>query len=351
MKARFWREQAIGAAFLGLKASGLHRIARIRGRGAILMFHHVRPRVDGGLRMNRGLEIEPAFLELVIDCLAASGFELVSLDQAVERIQGAASARPFAAVTFDDGYRDTLEWAAPILRRREVPFAIYVTPGFAEGSASAWWEDLEAAILRLDRARIELGGRLIDLPTSTRAQKESAGERLAAELRAAAPHETRSAVAGLLDQAGLVAGAGASRMFMNWDELRDLAGDRLCTIGVHTLTHPNLSRLEEPEAARELGESRRIIEEKLGRPARHLAYPYGGPGAAGQREFMLANAFGFASATTTRPGMVFGQHRAHLCALPRLSVNGAWQSRAALEILLSGLPFALWNRGRPLNVA
>jgi len=49
---------------------------------------------------------------------------------------------------------------------------------------------------------------------------------------------------------------------------------------------------------------------------------------------------------TTRPGMIFGEHRDHLHALPRLSVNGKHQSLAAFDILLSGAPFALMNRGR-----
>jgi hypothetical protein len=44
--------------------------------------------------------------------------------------------------------------------------------------------------------------------------------------------------------------------------------------------------------------------------------------------------------------MIFPEHGRHLTALPRLSVNGEWQSPAALEILLSGAPFMVWNRGR-----
>ncbi len=54
---------------------------------------------------------------------------------------------------------------------------------------------------------------------------------------------------------------------------------------------------------------------------------------------------------TTRPGMLFPEHAAHPTALPRVSLNGLWQDEAYLEVLLSGAPFALWNRGRRLNVA
>ena len=77
----------------------------------------------------------------------------------------------------------------------------------------------------------------------------------------------------------------------------------------------------------------------------------GDPGSAGPREFAAVAQLGFASAVMTRPGMVFTEHGAHLHALPRLSINGNWQDRAALEVLLSGAPFAVWNRGQRVDAA
>jgi peptidoglycan/xylan/chitin deacetylase (PgdA/CDA1 family) len=93
-------------------------------------------------------------------------------------------------------------------------------------------------------------------------------------------------------------------------------------------------------------ESRARLRAELGVEAAHFCFPYGGRGAAGGREFALAEKAGFASAVTTRPGMLFPEHRQRLAALPRLSVNGRHQSVAALDILLSGAPFALMNGGR-----
>jgi peptidoglycan/xylan/chitin deacetylase (PgdA/CDA1 family) len=62
----------------------------------------------------------------------------------------------------------------------------------------------------------------------------------------------------------------------------------------------------------------------------------------------MAGELGFASAVTTRPGMIFAEHAEHKTALPRLSINGNWQSLDFAEVLLSGAPFALWNKGRRL---
>jgi len=73
--------------------------------------------------------------------------------------------------------------------------------------------------------------------------------------------------------------------------------------------------------------------------------------SAGPREFALARELGFASAVTTRPGVIFPEHRDHLHALPRLSVNGRYQTLDAFDILLSGAPFALMNGGRRVLAA
>jgi peptidoglycan/xylan/chitin deacetylase (PgdA/CDA1 family) len=104
-------------------------------------------------------------------------------------------------------------------------------------------------------------------------------------------------------------------------------------------------------ARREIAESKAVIEGKLGRPIRHFAYPVGDPASAGPREFTLAREAGFTTAVTTRPGHLFPAHRLHLHALPRVSVNGLYQSEAAFRAMLSGVPFMAWNRGRRLNVA
>ena len=60
---------------------------------------------------------------------------------------------------------------------------------------------------------------------------------------------------------------------------------------------------------------------------------------------------GFETAVTTRPGVLFPEHRDHLTALPRVSLNGDYQTLRYLDLFLSGAPFLLYNRLRRVNVA
>jgi peptidoglycan/xylan/chitin deacetylase (PgdA/CDA1 family) len=61
---------------------------------------------------------------------------------------------------------------------------------------------------------------------------------------------------------------------MTWDDLRAHAADGVA-IGSHGVAHARLTRLGDDDLRRELVESKRQIEEELGRPCTELAYPYG----------------------------------------------------------------------------
>jgi peptidoglycan/xylan/chitin deacetylase (PgdA/CDA1 family) len=349
------REQLIASGFNILNATGVHRALRpfTQGMGAILMFHHVRPWAGGTFAPNRLLEIVPDFFETTIRTTREAGFDIISLDAAVTRISSPdrRSERPFAVFTFDDGYRDNRDHALPIMKKHEVPFTLFVTSGFADHAARLWWLELEEAVRKLSHVRLSQSSGSFDLPARTAEEKQTAFQTLYWSLRPGPEEQLLEAAATLCAEAGIRSGDLVARHCMDWDELRAIASEPLCSIGVHTLSHPMLAKHDEAFVRRELAESRTIIEERLGVSAAHLAYPVGDRGSAGPREYAIAAELGFAAAVTTRPGMVFADHAAHLMALPRLSVNGNWQDRRHLELLLSGVPFALWNRGRKLNVA
>jgi peptidoglycan/xylan/chitin deacetylase (PgdA/CDA1 family) len=342
-EARGLRARALGAGLRALGASGLPRLAApfTRGVGAILMFHHVRPAAPRAFAPNRGLEITPEFLDETIRALRDGGYDIIPLDEATDRIRRPL-ARPFAVLTFDDGYRDNLVHALPVLERHGAPFAMFVATGFAEGTARLWWVELEAAINALSAVTFEG----TELPCETDAHKMATFLHIYWRLRAGTEERLLAEIGALADRAGVDRGALTRDLCMNWDEVTALAANRLCTVGAHTLTHPRLAKLEADAALREIEESRAIIETKLGRAVRHLAYPVGDPTSAGPREFAMATRLGFETAVTTRKGMIFPDHAGLMTALPRLSVNGDFQQRAFIDLLLTGAPFLLWNRGR-----
>ena len=120
--------------------SGAHLLMRpfFAGVGAILMLHHVRPSRSGRFQPNHLLEVTPWFFETVIRRLRRSKVDLISLDEMHRRLTtGDYPRRRFVCVTFDDGYRDNLQFAYPVLKRYEVPFTIYVATSFADRTTAS----------------------------------------------------------------------------------------------------------------------------------------------------------------------------------------------------------------------
>ncbi|WP_082512992.1 polysaccharide deacetylase family protein [Methylobacterium sp. Leaf125] len=318
-----------------------------RGRGLILTFHHVRPDRPDSYDPNGLLAITPDFLDRTLALVRRRGFEIIGLDALPARL--AAGGRPFVVFTFDDGYRDNAEHAAPILRRHGAPWTLFVTSDFASGQGRLWWLELEEAIRRLDRVRVPEAG--LDLPARQAREKSAAFDRVYRQLRSGPEARLLAVIADLCAEAGLAPGCMAGGLCLSWSELRSLGRDPLVTFGAHTISHPMLAKHDAAVARREIAEGRARIAAELGRPVPHLSYPVGDPTSAGPRDFALARELGFATAVTTRPGHLFAAHADHLHALPRVSVNGHHQTEAALSALLSGVPFLAWNRGRRLNVA
>jgi peptidoglycan/xylan/chitin deacetylase (PgdA/CDA1 family) len=345
------RHRLFAAGFAATSALRADRWLRplAQGCGVILTFHHVRPWIEKAFAPNRLLEITPEFLDRVLATLDEMGFELASLDEVPARLR--EGGRPFAALTFDDGYRDLVEHALPVLRRHAAPFTAFVTSDFADGRGRLWWLELEVAVARLDRVSVSTGDETIVMACHNAEEKRAAFARLYAALRAGPEDRLRATVALLTEHAGLDGSAFTRCLCLGWDELKALAREPNVTIGAHTLSHPMLAKWPAAIARREILDGKEAIEMRLGSAIRHFAYPVGDPASAGPREFAIAKEAGFATALTTRPGHVFPRHAAHLHALPRISVNGLFQSDEALRAMLSGVPFLAWNRGRRVNVA
>lgn len=320
------------------------------GAGVIFTLHHVLPGTPPDFAPNRILAVTPEFLEATVLAIRAGGLDIVSLDEARRRLLE-GDGRRFACLTFDDGYRDNLIHAWPVLKRLEAPFCIYVTTCLPDHTAEPWWLILERAIAGTDLLSEPTGAGSAPLDCGSVDQKYAAYETVYWWLRGRPEPERRSFARDLAGRHGVDVPAMVADLALTWEEVGWLAADPLVTIGAHTVDHPMLAALSEAEAEFQMAESRRRITERIGVRPHHFAYPYGDPASAGPREFALAARLGFATAVTTRPGVLFAEHRDHLSALPRVSLNGDYQCRKYLDLYLTGAPFALWRRFRRVDAA
>lgn len=331
----------------GARYSGLSALFSplLSGVGAILMLHHVRPS-GGGVGLNRLLEIEPDFLDRLLDDLKRDA-RFVSMDEAADRLRRGHEDERYLAVTLDDGYRDNVEHAAPVFRAHGVPYTIYVCPGYADRSADLWWELADMIVEANDEVAFETasGRKVFDCSTAA-AKHKAYAEFMQYAWTEIDEDAQRELVRSLCETYGVDRKAHSEVSLLDWGELRALESDPLATVGAHTMNHFMLARLSRDRAAEEMARSRDLLAEKLGKRPSHLAYPYGFPAAVGQREVDIARELGFETGVTTRHGMLMPGHSEAMQALPRVSVNGNYQHVSYVETMLSGITVPPANRGR-----
>ena len=342
------------AAMSGLYHTGAHRLLApyTQGVGLIFTLHQVRPEPEPheAFAPNRILEVTPDFLDAVLDQVQEAGLDVVSLNEAVRRLRE-EDERRFVCFTFDDGYRDNFEYAYPLFKKRALPLTLYVPTDYPDGNGELWWIALAEIVSRASEIELCRNGALWKLPAETVQDKYRAYEEIYWWLRLIDEATQRQIVRTLADRYEIDMTADCRRLIMNWDEIRTMAADPLVTVGAHTKGHFAVSKLSASRALEEMRGSADRIEQELGSRPLHFAFPYGDPGSAGPRDFALAREAGFKTAVTTRKGMLFPAHRPHLTALPRVSLNGDYQSLTYTALYLSGAPFALWNRFQQVSAA
>jgi peptidoglycan/xylan/chitin deacetylase (PgdA/CDA1 family) len=334
--------------------SGAYQMLRpfVSGVGAILTLHHVRPPRPDRFQPNRLLEVTPRFLEEVVRYLRRCCVDIVSLDEMHRRLTEDDFHRRFVCITIDDGYRDTMEWAYPILQRYDAPFAVYIPTSFPDRLGELWWLAIEAVVARNQHISLLIDGEQQNFDCVTVADKRHLHDELYGWVRSfATEDELRKVVRDLCSRYRVEIAAFCDELCMNWDELNKLASDPLVTIGAHTVNHVMLAKVPERMARAEMDMSRSVIEAALGSRPAHLSYPVGDKTSAGPREFKIAAELGFKTAVTTRPGVLFPSHREHLMALPRISLNGEHQQLRYVRVLLSGAATAVWNGFQRVDAA
>ena len=348
------KKVVLRGAMEALYFTGAHHLLRplLGGVGAILTLHHVRPPRADAFQPNRLLEVTPAFLEDVLRVLRGADIEVITLDEMHRRLTERDFRRRFVCFTFDDGYRDNLQYALPILQKYDAPFALYLPTSFPDRLGELWWLTLEHAIARSHRISLVMDGADRRYDCDSAEAKYELYEHLYWWLRGLdSEDDLRRAVNDLGARYGVDQAALRDALCMTWAEIDTVAAHPLATIGAHTVNHVMLRKASDAAVRREMRESAAVIEAALGERPAHFSYPVGDRTSAGRREFEIAAELGFKTAVTTRPGVLFHEHVAHLTALPRISLNGEYQRARYAKVLISGAATALWNRFRRVDAA
>jgi peptidoglycan/xylan/chitin deacetylase (PgdA/CDA1 family) len=312
------------------------------GRGQILMFHRVCPPVQRTLPASV-MEVTPAYFEEVIHFFQSKKYHFASLAEIPELLFPRRKTQKFVAFTFDDGYKDNFTTAYPILKKHDVPFAIYVCTDLPDKKAVLWWYMLEDLVQKQAVIKFTVMGRDFNFISRTAEEKRIAYNTIRRMLKYSQPADFQELVINIFLRNAIDPLEKVKGLALDWQMLRELSRDPLVTIGAHTMRHYVLQELAENMARKEIIHSKQILEERLKIKIAHFAYPYGGRNEALQREFSLVKKAGFLTGVTARTGNLFHGHADHLESLPRLDVPSL-QDLRHLQVALDGYLPARMNR-------
>ena len=231
MAAFATKQRVKNFVYLGVGTVG--RLRRSAPDGLRVLLYHKVNDVDGN-----PASVPTAVFADHMAMVDAEEYRPVSLDDVLDHLSRGASLPPRATlITFDDGYRDNLVGAAPILASHGYPAVLFVSVG-------------------------SIGS---DVPF---------------------PHDERISV---------------THPTLDWDGLAEI--ERLgVRVESHGMTHVPLATLADGTAERELVDSKRILEEHLGRPVRAYAYVKGGTSDFAERHRGMLRRSGYEAAFTTITG-------------------------------------------------
>jgi peptidoglycan/xylan/chitin deacetylase (PgdA/CDA1 family) len=315
-----------------LCAVGVPAFARRRHRDvlAIVMFHGVEDEplspacwhVLGSAMYRRQLEY------------IRKHFNVLPLEEALERL-GAGTLPPRAmAITFDDGTRNLATHATPALRDLELPAAMFLATGPMGSTETLWPDRLWLAIAGTAAAEVDLAA--LGLGTCSLEGAANRGKVYAAAVASMKdlPDADRIVVLDqVLGALGYRDGAGGPFRMLSWDEAREMAGDGLVTLYPHTVSHPILSQCSDDKVAREITESCTTLERETGRAPKVFAYPNGRLQDFDKRAQDVLRGRGVRWALSTAHG--FANRGCDPMALPRLPV-GSDSSFDYFRLMVSG---------------
>lgn len=294
------------------------------------MFHEIQRDCRSELMTGTGTSVE--LFEYALGWLKQEGWAIVSLEECLERLARNDQSRRYAVLTFDDGYRDNVSVALPILERNNAPFMMYVSTAALTRTMQCWWLGLRELFRSRDDITIDAMGVRFHCP-------DLESKRLAltrVDQWVHQDYKRAEMLAQTFNDAGISLASLNSQYFLDQSALQELSRHPLASIGGHTTSHAALATIDSTLVRAELADNRNYLENLLQLPVRHLAYPYG---ACGAREERLAKEVGYVSAVTTRHGQL-GTDRPNQFALPRIGVSSAFDSEISFSARMNGVQLA-----------
>ena len=284
-----------------------------KGKGAILVYHRVVKDEEIEEDLELGLTVSCSNFEKHIKEIK-SKYKICSMDEFVRNLKKKTNEF-MIAITFDDGYKDNLYQALPILTKHEAPASIYVTTRFLNQEVDIWWYELGEVIQNRTEINFQYKEKKFNFLLDNKKRKFLAYQnlmKLFKSLKIDAQNELMEKITNTKKRKNY------SHICLNSEEILMLEKNPLITISSHGHNHQNLKILSDDEVKYEITKSLEVLENLINRKVKHFAYPFGGKDQVSTREYNVIEDMNFDSAVI---GSVYPIKDCNFFSLPRIYVG------------------------------
>lgn len=201
-------------------------------------------------------------------------------------------------ITFDDGYLDNYENAYPILKAHGLPAVIFLVTRMVGSDIWPWWDEVVYCFEHTTCTQAVLPV-LGETRLTTPDERNAAANALSRRLKLMSDEEKYVIMQDLPELLGVE--LPASRLFMDWDQARELVANGIACQS-HTTSHPILTRVPESDLRCQFADSRVKLEAELGKHIYAFAYPNGMPTDFDETSLRMLREANYEIAFTLIPG-------------------------------------------------
>lgn len=247
----------------------------------ILCYHGVTIQKSYGIENYSRKHIPHAIFKKQLNIIKNS-CQVISMDDIIDIYKNKINIKDnLTAITFDDGFKNNIEIALPILEEFNFGATLYITSGLIGTNKLFWVDQLENSInhYKKENLKIDLNGEIFDFKTKTKQNKIQALNKIKKYCKEANNNE-KNRVVDYVNQ--LCEGDRTNRTkvsnyeVMNWDDIKKINQHKNFIIGGHSLRHDLFSKIEtESQLKHDIETSIEVIQNKIANKITHYSYPEG----------------------------------------------------------------------------
>lgn len=252
-----------------------------------------------------------------------SKYKIVSLDEFIHHINS-NSDEYLVVITFDDGYSDNYDDLLPIVNELQIPVTIFVTTSFLSSEPFIWWYELWSFIKKNEK--IIFNGK--ENSIKSKKQKIKFFNYISYKI---INKKNNQNVNNLIDHIKNVEVCRLSKSIsLKIDQLKLLKQNPYISIGSHSVTHANLSLLNNLELKKELIQSKKKLEEIIEDKIDNFAFPFGTNNEITEREITETKKIGYQCSVTTLNEII--KKNTNLFSLPRIGIDNSFNDKNILGV-------------------